>query len=52
MFVRKFVSPTFPLQEHVFKYHTCKLGDLSPHVFALTEAAFTSIVDDHINQVS
>nr|XP_036677724.1 unconventional myosin-VIIa-like isoform X3 [Drosophila suzukii]XP_036677725.1 unconventional myosin-VIIa-like isoform X3 [Drosophila suzukii]XP_036677726.1 unconventional myosin-VIIa-like isoform X3 [Drosophila suzukii]XP_036677727.1 unconventional myosin-VIIa-like isoform X3 [Drosophila suzukii] len=37
-------------KEHVFKYHTCKLGDLSPHVFALTEAAFTSIVDDHINQ--
>ncbi|XP_050746311.1 unconventional myosin heavy chain 6 isoform X1 [Drosophila biarmipes] len=37
-------------KEHVFEYHRCKLGDLSPHVFALAEAAYTNIVDDHTNQ--
>ncbi|XP_068157949.1 LOW QUALITY PROTEIN: unconventional myosin-VIIa [Drosophila tropicalis] len=37
-------------KEHVHKYHKCKLGSLEPHVFALAEAAYRSIVDDQINQ--
>ncbi|XP_044315242.1 unconventional myosin-VIIa isoform X2 [Drosophila rhopaloa] len=37
-------------KEHVSEYHRCKLGDLSPHVFALAEAAYTSIVEDNLNQ--
>ncbi|XP_039233633.1 unconventional myosin-VIIa isoform X13 [Drosophila yakuba] len=36
--------------QNISEYHTCKLGDLSPHVFAVAEAAYTSIVDDNINQ--
>lgn len=38
-------------KEHVQIYHKAKLGSLSPHVFALAEAAYRSIVDDKINQV-
>ncbi|KAH8379162.1 hypothetical protein KR009_003331 [Drosophila setifemur] len=37
-------------KEHVDKYHRCKLGVLEPHVFALAEAAYRSIVDDNTNQ--
>ncbi|KAH8249819.1 hypothetical protein KR038_002247, partial [Drosophila bunnanda] len=37
-------------KEYVDKYHTCKLGRLSPHVFALAEAAYVNLVDDHTNQ--
>ncbi|XP_039154213.1 unconventional myosin-X isoform X1 [Drosophila simulans] len=37
-------------KQTISEYHMCKLGDLSPHVFAVAEAAYTSIVDDNINQ--
>ncbi|XP_041566030.1 myosin-I heavy chain isoform X2 [Drosophila elegans] len=37
-------------KQYISEYHKCKLGYLSPHVFALAEAAYTSIVDDHLNQ--
>ncbi|XP_043070985.1 unconventional myosin-VIIa [Drosophila grimshawi] len=37
-------------QEHVKKYHMAKMGSLDPHVFALAEAAYRSIVEDKMNQ--
>ncbi|XP_033241746.1 myosin-J heavy chain isoform X3 [Drosophila pseudoobscura] len=37
-------------KEYVHKYHGRKMGYSDPHVFALAEAAYKSIVDDQINQ--
>nr|XP_043070010.1 unconventional myosin-VIIa-like [Drosophila bipectinata] len=37
-------------KEYVKKYHGSNFGVLKPHVFALAEEAYKSIVDDHINQ--
>ncbi|XP_070135606.1 uncharacterized protein Myo81F isoform X5 [Drosophila bipectinata] len=38
-------------KEYVKKYHGSNFGVLKPHVFALAEEAYKSIVDDHINQI-
>ncbi|XP_060665378.1 LOW QUALITY PROTEIN: myosin-VIIa [Drosophila nasuta] len=37
-------------KDHVHKYHTAKIGVADPHVFALVEAAYRSIVEDKKNQ--
>ncbi|KAL7725817.1 hypothetical protein ACLKA6_015900 [Drosophila palustris] len=37
-------------KDHVYKYHMAKMGSLDPHVFAVAEAAYRSIVEDKINQ--
>ncbi|XP_044570561.1 myosin-I heavy chain isoform X3 [Drosophila ananassae] len=48
------VNPYKPInifnKEYVKKYHGCNFGVLEPHVFALAEAAYKSIVDDQVNQ--
>ncbi|KAH8275039.1 hypothetical protein KR018_000045, partial [Drosophila ironensis] len=37
-------------KEHVDKYHRSKCSLLEPHVFALAEESYRSIVEDHKNQ--
>ncbi|XP_030380676.1 unconventional myosin heavy chain 6 [Scaptodrosophila lebanonensis] len=37
-------------KEYVYKYHKNCFGDLDPHVFALAEAAYRSIVEEKVNQ--
>ncbi|XP_037828128.1 unconventional myosin-VIIa-like, partial [Lucilia sericata] len=48
------VNPYKPLQifskNYVLKYHGQKFGSHEPHVFALAEASYRSIIDDDISQ--
>ncbi|XP_043863729.1 myosin-I heavy chain isoform X3 [Drosophila mojavensis] len=37
-------------KDYVQQYHMAKMGSLDPHVFALAEAAYRSIVEEKINQ--
>ncbi|XP_023167899.2 myosin-I heavy chain isoform X3 [Drosophila hydei] len=37
-------------KDYVQQYHMSKMGSLDPHVFALAEAAYRSIVEENINQ--
>lgn len=40
------------MKDYVQQYHMAKMGSLDPHVFALAEAAYRSIVEEKINQVN
>ncbi|KAM7361678.1 unconventional myosin 81F isoform 2-T7 [Cochliomyia hominivorax] len=48
------VNPYKSLQifnkDYVFKYHGQKIGSNEPHIFALAEASYRSIIDDNISQ--